>query len=397
MRLLVAVVCRRDAFGAAHVVEIPVHVAETSVHGAERSVWVAETASWTPGSARRTRGSAMVRRSLAPNYWVIWTLEMPLYLDDAVPPPMPREFLHVLLDGYKFIGEKPVNPAMVVGLLRERLLPLLPEVHKPLFDLRGQTSWDTLWILYANLATASGGTDKQLMASAAVVSIFVRHTTQPPREVEFPAHLELASFVRMATLLGLPKADPHMGAQSVPTPLYAFCRYCWLPQRARGVCKHHSASSKPVDKVGVPVCAVATHKQVQRLRPVFEKELIRIVSAEEWQFHESEFGSAVMVPPSGLGNWLKERRPALALLLEADGRPGEVRLLSTLLQVMYGKEGVNVAQAIGGSVHLLTPITARTEAWLCAWKGRGGWGGQRQGAGKPKALEKNKDTTQLAK
>lgn len=96
---------------------------------------------------------------------------MPLYLDDAVPPPMPRAFLDVLLDGYTSFGEEAVNPAMVIGLLRERLLPLLPDVHKSLFDLRGQTSWDSLWILYANLATASGGTDKQLGASAAVVSI----------------------------------------------------------------------------------------------------------------------------------------------------------------------------------------------------------------------------------
>lgn len=336
----------------------------------------------------------MVRRSLAPNYWAIWTLEMPLYLDDAVPPPMPRAFLDVLLDCHSLIGEESVNPAMAIGLLRERLRPLLPDVHKPLFDLRGQTSWDSLWILYANLAAASGGTDKQLMASAAVVSILVQHTTQPPREVEFPSHLELASFARMATVLGLPKAHPHVGKKGVATPLYAFCRYCWLPQRSRGVCEHHSTSSKPVDKFGAPACAVATHKQVQRLRPAFEKELTRLVSTEEWQFHESEFGSAVMLPLSGLSNWLKERRPALALLLEADGRPGEARFLPALLHVMYGTEGTEVAQAIGRSLHLLTPITARAEAWLCAWRGRGSWGGQRQGAGKPAAPAKNKDTTQ---
>ena len=218
---------------------------------------------------------------------------MPLYLDDAVPPPMPRAFLDVLLDGYTSFGEEAVNPAMVIGLLRERLLPLLPDVHKSLFDLRGQTSWDSLWILYANLATASGGTDKQLVASAAVVSIFVRHTTRPTREVEFPAHLELASFARMADLLGLPKAHPHVGAQEVATPLYEFCRYCWLPQRSRGVCENHSTNTTSRDKKGGPVCAVATHKQVQRLRPVFEKELSRLVSAEEWQFHESEFSLAV--------------------------------------------------------------------------------------------------------
>jgi hypothetical protein len=340
------------------------------------------------------RGSAIVRKSITPNYWAIWTLEMPLYLDDAVPPPMPRAFLDVLLDGYTSFGDEAVNPAMVIGLLRERLLPLLPDVHKSLFDLRGQTSWDSLWILYANLATASGGTDKQLGASAAVVSIFVRHTTRPPREVEFPAHLELASFARMADVLGLPKAHPHVGAQEVATPLYAFCRYCWLPQRSRGVCENHSTNSTSRGREGAPLCAVATHKQVQRLRLAFENELSRLVSAEEWQFHESEFSLAVMVPPSGLGNWLKERRPALSQQLDAAGRKGEVRVLPALLRVLYGDKGVDVAQAIGGSVHLLTPTTARAEAWLCAWEGRASWGGQRRGVGKPAAPSRIKDTTQ---
>ncbi|MDZ4398710.1 hypothetical protein [Hydrogenophaga sp.] len=319
---------------------------------------------------------------------------MPLYLDDAVPPPMPRAFLDVLLDCHKSFGTEAVNPAMVIGLLRERLLPLLPDVHKSLFDLRGQTSWDSLWILYANLATASGGTDKQLMASAAVVSIFVRHTIRPPREVDFPAYLELASFARMADLLDLPKAHPHVGAQEVATPLYAFCRYCWLPQRSRGVCEFHSTKSTSRNKEGAPLCAVATHKQVQRLRPAFEKELSRLVSAEEWQFHESEFGLAVMVPPSGLGYWLKERRPALWQQLEAEGRKGEVRVLPALLQILYGDKGVDVAQSIGGSVHLLTPTTARAESWLCAWKGRGNWGGERRGAGKPAAPGRIKDNNQ---
>lgn len=318
---------------------------------------------------------------------------MPLYLDDAVPPPMPRAFLDVLLECHKSVGKEAMNPAMVIGLLRERLLPLVPDEHKPLFDLRGQTSWDSLWILYAKLATASGGTDKQLVASAAVVSIFVRHTTRPPREVEFPAHLELASFARMADVLGLPMAHPHVGAQEVAAPLYAFCRYCWLPQRSRGVCENHSTNSTSRDQEGGPVCAIANQKQVQRLRPAFEKELSRLVSVEEWQFHESEFSLAVMVPPSGLGSWLKERRPALSMQLEADGRKGEVRLLPALLQVLYGHKGGDVAQAIGGSVHLLTPATARAEAWLCAWNMKGKWGGQRAGAGKPAAPGRIKYTS----
>jgi hypothetical protein len=92
---------------------------------------------------------------------------------------------------------------------------------------------------------------------------------------------------------------------------------------------------------------------------------------------------------------LVEGAPACSVAtLEADGRKGEVRLLPALLQVMYGDKGVDVAQAIGGSVHLLTPATARAEAWICTWEGRASRGGQRRGAGKPAAPGRIKDTTQ---
>lgn len=133
--------------------------------------------------------------------------------------------------------------------------------------------------------------------------------------------------------------------------------------------------------MATPLCGAATLKQVQRLAPRFAGELTRLVSAQEWEFHESNFSSPILLPPSGLRDWLKERRPALAAQLgQVPSSPA--RTLEALLQLLYGSTGVHVLEAVAGSVHLLTPITARAEAWYTAWQARPGWGGQRPGAGR---------------
>lgn len=315
---------------------------------------------------------------------------MPLYLDDTVTPPMPSEFLQALLNCDAEIGQQPVNPAMVIRLLRTHLSPLLPDEHKHVLDVCGQTSWDSLWTVYAHLASASEGVDKKLRASADLTSILLRNTTRPPRTIEFPTHLEVVSFVRMATRLGLPVANPRISVRTVDLSIYSFCRYCWMPQSARGLCRHHSSQAEKGQTIS-PLFALATPKKVQRLRPQFEKQLLRLVSAEEWEFHDSGSAAAIMLPPSGLGDWLKQRRPALAQLMEVGEPSKDNRSLSQLIAILYGDLGPPVAKTIGGSVHLLTPITARAEAWLCAWQGRAGWGGSRSGAGRRPVQRKNTD------
>ncbi len=304
---------------------------------------------------------------------------MPLYLDDFEPPDVPDDYLRALLRIAASARDQPINPATAVNLLRSFVMPLLAPEHQPFFMLSGaQPSWERLYLLYANLAGASEGRDPDLLAAATLVDRVIRHTTSPPREMSFPQHLELASFERVVTYLGLPAGHPTVQIGGHVLRLYDFCRYCWLPAGAKGVCRQHSTRRV---EMATPLCGAATLKQVQRLAPRFAGELTRLVSAQEWEFHESNFSSPILLPPSGLLYWLKERRPALAAQLgQVPSSPA--RTLEALLQLLYGSTGVHVLEAVAGSVHLLTPITARAEAWYTAWQARPGWGGQRPGAGR---------------
>lgn len=307
---------------------------------------------------------------------------MPLYIDDFDPNPMPLPYQQALLQCAGAIGAQPANPALAIQVLRGFLLPLLPSEHRSMLESGGQPSWDRLWILYANLAAASRGEDEDLAAAAKLVQFVVRHTTRPPREIEFPPYLELSSFARMAACLGIPAVPPTAVFAQQECRLYDFCRFCWLPKRARGVCQFHSTRA-PQQDVGMrPRCAQAPHKHVQRLCPEFERVLHRLLSAEEWQFHDSGFAAPVMLPPSGLGAWLHERRPALAREVARAHGHLEAVLPQHLLRALYGEAAQQVAHAVGGAVYLLTPVTARAEAWLQAWEARPNWGGRREGAGR---------------
>lgn len=305
---------------------------------------------------------------------------MPLYLDDFAPPDVPDDYFRALLRIAKAASDHPINPATAANLLRAFVMPLLASEYRPLFMLSGgQPSWDRLLVLYAELASASRGENAQLVAAATLVHTVIRHSTSPPREVSFPSHLEVSSFERVASYLGLPVTRPvvHIGSSSLS--LYDFCRYCWLPAEAKGVCRHHS--TRRVELAPPPLCGVATLKQVQRLAPAFHAEVTRLVSAQEWEFHESNFSTPILLPPSGLPAWLRERRPALAAGLDqAPSSPA--RALDALLTSLYGPMGTVVLESLASSVYLLTPITARAEAWVTAWQARPSWGGQRPGAGR---------------
>lgn len=293
---------------------------------------------------------------------------------------MPEGYGLALVQMAAAAGAAPVNPAMAMQLLRRFLRPLLPQAQHHVFELSGQPSWDRLHGLYANLTCASAGHDADLIAAAHIVALLVRHTTRPPRQIKFGEHLEVQSFVRMATYLGLPAASPRVRLAGLDTDLYAVCRYCWLPRRWRGVCRYHS-TQRAAPTAGQPVCAQATLKQAQRLHPSFSQHVGSITSAEEWGFHESSFRAATLAPPSGLRTWLAQRRPYLARCVNAISAEG--REVAELLRVLYGHDAPSIATALGGAVYLLTPVTIRAEAWLRAWSERPAWGGRRLGAGRP--------------
>lgn len=302
---------------------------------------------------------------------------MPLYVEDFPPLSLPHPFMHALMTIGDAIGREPVNPSTALKLLHAYVQPLVPAQHRALLEVEGQPSWPRLHRLFPKFACASnGGQDKQMLAAATVVHLVVRHTTQPPRELQFPRFIEVTSFTRISGLLGIPVVAPCAFVHQRELPLYEFCKYCWLPARSHGVCSCHS-SVRHEQGGDLPRCAGTTVKQVQRLSDSFEQQLMKLVSAEEYVFHDSGFAEPVLLPPSGLVGWLEARRPALAEAVRKLNPRPDSRPVLDLATVLYGDAAHSVATAISGSVHLLTPVTVRAEAWLLAWNGRPSWGGAR--------------------
>lgn len=114
------------------------------------------------------------------------------------------------------------------------------------------------------------------------------------------------------------------------------------------------------------------------LRPDFERRLLALTTVEELAFHDSDFVTPILLPPSGLRDWLVQRRTVLATVVGPAATMPDMHALTDLLGALYGQRGPTVARAIGGAVYLLTPVTVRAEAWLSARVSRPRWGGARQ-------------------
>jgi hypothetical protein len=305
---------------------------------------------------------------------------MPLYLEDIESWPERYQFLLPVIAAA--VGSQPVNPAMAMELIRTLLAPLLPESQAALIELDGQPSWHRIHFLFPKLMFESRqGEDADLVSVATIIYILVRNTTRPSRELPFPPFVEVSSFAQVCGYLGLPVATPPVEFAGSATDLYSFCRYCWLPEISHGVCQFHTTKALPIAPLnGQPVCGTTTLKQAQRLRLDFEARLTALATSEALAFHDSDFVAPILLPPSGLRDWLVQRRPALATLVGPAATMPDMHALTDLLATLYGTRGPAVARAIGGAVHFLTPVTIRAEAWLSAWASRPRWGGARSRA-----------------
>lgn len=116
----------------------------------------------------------MLRRRATANYWAIWTLEMPLYLEDIEAWPERYRFALPLIAA--LVRAQPVNPAMAIELIRTLLGPLLPESQAALLDLDGQPTWQRIHFLYPKLMFESRQRED---ADPVSVATLVRHTTRP--------------------------------------------------------------------------------------------------------------------------------------------------------------------------------------------------------------------------
>jgi hypothetical protein len=325
--------------------------------------------------------TGMLRTRCAANYWAIWTLEMPLYLEDVESWPQKYNFIPVAMA--LEVGAHPVNPATAMELIRTFVAPIIPSQHAALLEPEGQPSWRQIHFMHAKLVFESNqGTDLDVLSAATIIDILFKHTTKPPRELAFPRFVEVSSFTRACSYLGLPMTEPAVDFGDGHRELYAFCKYCWLPQVSHGVCHFHSTKTLPIAPgKSMPLCGTTSLKQGQRLRTAFDDQVLALTTKEELALHDSNFVAPILLPLSGLRSWLRDRRPTLAALVgEATAMP-DTHALADLLATLYGaRGGAAAAQAIGGAVYLLTPITTRTEGWLTAWQTKPRWGGPRRRA-----------------
>jgi hypothetical protein len=290
---------------------------------------------------------------------------MPIYLEDVTAPELPPHMVAALLCiGDATIG-RAVTPGVGMALLRLHLIPLLAESSQPLFSGRGQPSWDRILSLHADLLHSSGGEDSDLVAAAFIAGVVWRHSTRPPRELTFEHSVDVASFLRMAAIAKLIVPSTVRLPSGIEVQLLRFCRFCWRHAPA-GVCGIHAVHSNPA--------AVAEYKQVQRLRPSFEREVLADATREELQFHDGEFDTSVFFPSDAAQEWLRARRPLLAVSL-----PAERFDLGQLVHHLLGS--IALEQLFFQHPHMLTPVTLRAEAWLRALQERPSWGGRRAGAG----------------
>ncbi|OWY27055.1 hypothetical protein [Herbaspirillum robiniae] len=305
---------------------------------------------------------------------------MPFHLDDLDLDNIPDPYQSVLRHMATAVESRAVTPAVAIKVIREHVVPLLSEVHRPLVSIQGQPSWDKIQTLYPKLVFASElQQEQQLAAIGRMIELFVRHTARPPREIEFPSFIEVFSFHRLCGYLGVPVARPFLETDDGAGDLYRFCKYCWFPVRRKDVCAFHTTRvDRAVAIDNQPACAHVSVKQAQRLRAVFEQQVLTLTSKDEMEFHESGFDLPVLLPPSGLSQWLDARRPHLATLVRKQTGLSANNLRS-LSAVLYGEElGAEIVEAIGGAVHLWTPITTRAEGWLAAWAARSPRGGARR-------------------
>ncbi len=306
---------------------------------------------------------------------------MPFHLDDVNLEEAVEPYRSVLIGLAIAVGEKAVTPAICIKMIHAHLVPLLPETQRSLITIQGQPSWDRIESLHSRLIFAGHQSqDQHLMAIGMMIGMFVRHTARPARETSFPPFIEIVSFNRMCNYLGVPIAKPFVYNGGSASDLYHFCKYCWLPVRRKDVCNVHTTRLvSEEERNHLPICGSLTFKQAQRLKEAFDQQVLAVVTKEEWEFHQSSFDMPALLPPSGLLSWLEQHRPYLASLVQRELTESPANVLRSLAAVMYGRSlGILVNEAIGGAVHLWTPITARAEGWLNAWNNRPRRGGARR-------------------
>lgn len=334
---------------------------------------------------------------------------MPLYLENI--PAVAQSFLdaHAIwqaLFAIKFkLAVKPAAPRVAWKQACLHLRPLLPVEHRDVFTDNPRAKWDTMLIAYAELLARSNGNDIDLIRMASAAHILYRFTTHPAREVEEPPLMEVTNFFLMCNYTKLPVKQLYESGDGVGIGLFRFCKFCWrtaIPGRL--ICYDHASiavdgSEKVLGALPSEAETPASRrKQASRQKLKFDAAILRLMTKEVMEFHESEFTADVLLPKSGRQQWLVRRRPKVAQLLS--GIETEIKddnIIGLLLKHLHDAEPMHgawkstyvlVNTTIAQIPELIWPILVRAESWFLARdETHKNWGGTRGNSGRPKSGE----------
>jgi hypothetical protein len=241
-----------------------------------------------------------------------------------------------------------------------------------------------------------GGRDGHYLHQVAksILAVY-EHTTEPIRNVVVPDRLEIKQLFEMSKFKGKDISNlRYIGSDNFDVLIS--CRYCWRkPMPRKMICTTHAGGAKFIEiKIGKSNfnekerSDSALRKEAYRQEELFNKILVRKLSDEVWEFHDSGFEAQILIPTKDIWNWLQEHREEVAQLLLDEGLPTDDEdIINSLLQALhtptnigplYEEPFIRSNQAFRNEPQLMWPMLLRANSWLAARKEiRDNWGGNR--------------------
>lgn len=321
---------------------------------------------------------------------------MPLYIDDEQIESALSTTVACALKAIKTdMQHHSVTPSLALGLIKKHLQPLMPEADKDILGKLIKVTWEDLHWAYPEIIFR-GGQPTGLLADIGVsIDLICTHTTNPPREFLSQETVEVSNFLLLCEHLNINIVKDVRYSNNQKFDVFNACKYCWRqPVPGRLICSSHTAGDKHTSgelsaKNGLSGNSPsANYKESKRQKPFFDEFIKSILSREIWEFHESGFSSATLVPVKNIFQWLKDRRPHIASLIPQQNLPiDDDKIIDTLLLLLHSPEGLTNTQLepyqktnhlIKKNPVLIWPMLLRAEAWLHARKSlRSNWGGKR--------------------
>jgi hypothetical protein len=333
------------------------------------------------------------------NYWLDWTLELPLYLDDEVL----NSFLYpdvaiALLEIKRSTTDVAVTPAIARSLIRKYLLPLIPPENHHVLDKPRTETWDGIFGIYSALGCCvAQSNDRLLLEVMTAVQLIHRHTIRSTRELMFP-FIEVTYFLNMCSHLKIAVQSDIRPSKDQRINVFSFCTLCWRqPLPGRKLCAHHAPSTPLMSEEMHQSGAAARYKAGVRQKDLFDATVNRILTKDVLEFHDRSLTPAVLFPEQRIAAWLSERRPSIWQLLGNQQQGfNDGNAVGILLDLLHSPDSLpfktkQIYQQINWHLqehpHLIWPMLVRAEGWYqCREELQGRWGGKRSGAGRPAQL-----------